>query len=84
MGPVWSVINKHLLDGFYEHGSHPVLAWNAAGVVLRPPDQSGNTMPDKRNSTTKIDGIAALMLASALGAEQTAVSYYLTEGLTIL
>lgn len=84
MGPIWKVLEKELLDGEYEHGNHPVLAWNAGGVALRAPDAAGNTMPDKRNSLTKIDGIAAMLLAKALGLQPVSQSYYLTEGLTIL
>jgi len=51
------VLSKRL-----DHGSHPVLAWNIANVVLET-DAAGNIKPSKARSKDRIDGAVALILA---------------------
>lgn len=52
------------LKGQLRHGNHPVLCWNAANVSVRT-DDAGNMKPIKpeKNSTLKIDGIVATIMA---------------------
>lgn len=47
------------------HGDDPVLSWMASNVVLVQ-NRDGYVRPDKANSTEKIDGIYALVLAVTL------------------
>lgn len=44
------------------HGDHAVLTWNIHNVVTYQ-DTNGNTKPDRRKSTEKIDGAVALVMA---------------------
>lgn len=46
----------------FNHGGHPVLAWNADNVTAAT-DKAGNISPDKAKSPQKIDGIVALIIA---------------------
>lgn len=85
IGPVWKRVEKMLMDGDFEHGSHPVLGWNAACLALRAPDDNGNTKPTKAKSTGKIDGITAALLAGAVAfAEPMSRSYLETHDLMVL
>ena len=45
--------------GLLRHGGHPVLRWVASNVIVKT-EAAGNFLPDKQNSTEKIDGIVAL------------------------
>lgn len=85
VAPIWKRFEKMVLDGDLEHGSHPVLSWNAACVALRAPDDNGNTMPTKRRSTGKIDGIAAALMAGVHAfAEPVQQSYLANYDLMVL
>jgi phage terminase large subunit-like protein len=59
-----------------EHGGHPVLAWMAAHCCVRF-DVNLNYVPDKKNSSDKIDGIAAAVMGVglALAAEDNSFVY---------
>ena len=52
-------------SGRLRHGGDPVLAWNAANLVIRY-DANMNLAPDKRRSAEKIDGMVALAMAFGL------------------
>ena len=51
------------------HGGDPVLLWNAANLVART-DENMNHAPDKKRSSDKIDGMAALIMAFGLNAAE--------------
>lgn len=53
-----------LLAKKLQHGGHPVLRWNASNVAVKQ-DPAGNLKPDKSQSTERIDGIVALVMALA-------------------
>ena len=48
--------------GLITHGGHPVMRWMCSNVVLKT-DPAGNIKLDKANSTNKIDGMVALVMA---------------------
>jgi len=54
-----------VVSGEYVHGGHPVQGWCSSNVMLRL-DANANPIPDKKNSTGRIDGIAALLNAVAV------------------
>lgn len=51
-----------LLAKKLRHGGHPILRWNASNVAVKQ-DPAGNLKPDKSQSTERIDGIVALIMA---------------------
>lgn len=52
---------ERLLGGrLLEHGANPILRWMAGNVQVTT-DAAGNIRPDRKKSTEKIDGIAALV-----------------------
>lgn len=51
-----------LPDAKFDHGDNPVLAWMASNLVLIT-DHNGNKMPSKKNTKSRIDGIAAAIMA---------------------
>lgn len=55
-------LEKLLKAGRVRHGGHPVLRWHASNVVVDI-DKNGNYTINKRKSRSKIDGIAALLMA---------------------
>ena len=68
------------------YGGHPVLAWMADNVTVRQ-GPAGNVKPDKQNSTEKIDGIVALVMAldrAIRGGSQPTGSASNTRGLLVL
>ena len=58
-------LERLLGDHAIEHGGHPILRWMADNVVIRT-DGDGRIRPDKKKSSEKIDGIAALVNALAV------------------
>lgn len=65
MSPAVDEFESRLINEEMRHQGHPVLTWCAANAVYRE-DPSGNRKPDKRRSTGRIDGIVALIMATAL------------------
>lgn len=55
-------LEKLLLADRIEHGSNPVLRWNASNVTVEQ-DAAGNLKPSKAKSTERIDGVSALIMA---------------------
>lgn len=56
---------ERLLGGrLLEHGANPILRWMAGNVQVTS-DAAGNIRPDRKKSSEKIDGIAALVDALA-------------------
>jgi phage terminase large subunit-like protein len=62
MSPAVEETERLLLSGQIEHGGHPVLTWNVANATLET-DAAGNRKPSKRRSTSRIDGLVALVMA---------------------
>ena len=54
-----------VVDGVLDHGGNPVLTWMAGHTVVRF-DENLNIVPAKKQSTEKIDGIVASVMAVAL------------------
>ncbi|HEX9193117.1 MAG TPA: terminase TerL endonuclease subunit [Burkholderiales bacterium] len=72
---------KLVVAGKLRHGGDPVMRWMVANVTTRS-DANGNIAPDKSNSTGKIDGVLAVIMAlgRAIVRKKTA-SKYETDGL---
>jgi phage terminase large subunit-like protein len=58
-------LEKLLKAGLIRHGGHALLAWHASNVVVDI-DKNNNYSINKRKSRSKIDGIAALLMAMLL------------------
>jgi phage terminase large subunit-like protein len=73
-----------VLDSLFDTGGHPVARWCAGNVAVAT-DPAGNIKPDKKNSTERIDVIAAMVnaLAVALQRMENTVSVYETRGLLV-
>lgn len=72
------LLERAVLQHRIDHGGHPVLRWMAANVAIRR-DKNDNYMPSKDDSASKIDGIAALVMAIATsGADSVDTPSYLT------
>lgn len=55
-------LERRILSKQINHGSNPVLAWMASNVQIEQ-DAAGNMKPSKSKSTSRIDGIAATLMA---------------------
>lgn len=53
---------KLAISGRLAHGGNPVLAWQAANLVVRV-DHNGNVAPTREKGRSKIDGIVATIMA---------------------
>lgn len=58
-------LERLLREGEVKHGGHPVLRWNAACVEVMTDGQDNikPTKPDRSKSSSRIDGIAAAVMA---------------------
>jgi len=65
------------------HGGNPVLRWNAASTMLRE-DLSGRVRPDKVNSTGRIDGLVATLMALGRMISTKEFSQYEDGGMLVL
>lgn len=63
-------LERLLGDRLLRHGGNPVLRWMADNVTVTS-DADGNIKPDRKKSTEKIDGIAALVDALAAATRET-------------
>ena len=74
-----------LASGKFVHDGDPVLEWMASNVAHKG-DASGNIRPDKDNSGSKIDGISAGLMGTALmiASEPQRESAYESRGLFVL
>ncbi len=66
MNPAMKAVMEKVLWGRLIHADHPVLTWQASNIMAAE-DPAGNIKPDREKSREKIDGMAALMDAMALG-----------------
>ena len=64
MSPAVKEFETLLLKGEIQHGNNPVLNWNASNIVMDQ-DPAGNMKPAKNKSTQRIDGMVALIMATA-------------------
>jgi phage terminase large subunit-like protein len=55
-------LEKRIKAGIIDHGGNPILRWHASNVVVDI-DKNNNYTINKRKSRSKIDGIAALLMA---------------------
>jgi phage terminase large subunit-like protein len=82
-----SAPSKHLerlvMRGELDHGSHPVLRWMNGNTTIRR-DANDNYMPSKGHSKGKIDGIAATVIALAMAGEDPGRGYLDTMDLLVL
>lgn len=79
--PAMQALEREYLSGNLNHGGDPILQWNAANLVARK-DANLNMAPDRKRSTEKIDGMAALLMAmgrATVGDE----NIYTFTGLTV-
>lgn len=80
--PGCDALEKKILKGELRHGGNPVLRWMASNATGRQ-DPNGNVIPDKKNSYSRIDGIAALVnaMGRAIVAGEDQKSIYEEEGI---
>lgn len=73
-------LERLLKAGRVRHGGHPVLRWHASNVVVDI-DKNGNYSINKKRSRSKIDGIAALLMAlmAKLQAQATPTETYVSK-----
>lgn len=62
MAPALNLLETMLLNGKLRHGNHPVLTMCAQNAVTMR-DASSNRKLDKRNPTSRMDGMVALTMA---------------------
>lgn len=62
MSPATKELMRVVLEKKLAHGGNPVLRWNLDNVFVKR-DPAGNIKPDKEQSTEKIDGAVALVMA---------------------
>lgn len=62
LSPASKEFEKLVLGRRLDHGGNPVLRWMAANVAVKQ-DAAGNIKPDKGQSTDRIDGIVAAIMA---------------------
>lgn len=62
MNPAMKALEVAIQQRELNHGGNPVLGWCADNLVARQ-DPAGNLKPDKAESTEKIDGMVALLMA---------------------
>jgi phage terminase large subunit-like protein len=55
-------VERLVLGRLMNHGSNPVLSWNASNCVIRT-DPAGNMKIDKSRASEKVDGMVALVMA---------------------
>jgi phage terminase large subunit-like protein len=55
-------LEKAILSRSLRHDGHPVLRWNVSNVAVEE-DAAGNIKPSKTESTERIDGVVALVMA---------------------
>ena len=74
MAPAVDEFERMLISGQLKHDGNAVMNWNASSAVLET-DPAGNRKPTKKNSTGKIDGVVAAVMAAgrAIAAEEKAV-----------
>lgn len=64
-------VETYIYDGKIKHGANPILRNNAGAVsVKHKRDEADNVKPDKDKSTSRIDGIVALIMAVGLAMQQ--------------
>lgn len=73
-------LERMLYDAEIDHGGHPVLAWMAGNCAIWI-DRNGNFKPDKAKSSEKIDGMTALVMATALSMRSDGPSVYESRGI---
>ena len=66
-----------------EHGGNPVLKWQASNLRVETIDKNGNTMPTKKKSTGRIDGMVSAIMAYGLALTDIG-SVYEDRGLIVL
>lgn len=64
LSPACKQLEEWISEEKLTHNGNEAMAWCAGNVVLRK-DENNNISPDKRKSTERIDGIAALVNAIA-------------------
>jgi phage terminase large subunit-like protein len=62
MSPPMKELERYVLERRIRHGGHPVLRYCASGLVAGH-DPAGNVKPDRKRSTSRIDAMAALIMA---------------------
>ncbi len=77
-------LHELILGQKIHHGSNPIMKWHASNAVVRK-DPAGNIKLDKEKSRKKIDGMAALVNATAGVLDHSdGPSVYATRGIAVL
>lgn len=76
MSPAMKEMERMVLAKKLNHGGNPVLAWMNDNLVFST-DPAGNIKPDKKNSSDKIDGVVAAIMATGRAI------FYKTEGTSV-
>lgn len=77
------LLERLVLRGELDHGSHPVLRWHVGNTAIRR-DKNDNYMPCKQSSKGKIDGVAATVMGLAMAGAEEGGSYLERQGLVVL
>ncbi len=84
MSPPTKELMRMVLEQKLVHGGHPVLRWNMDNVFVRT-DPAGNLLFDEPETTEKVDGAVALVMALDRAMKnQSTGSVYDDRGLIIL
>lgn len=85
MSPAAKQFDKLVMAGDLDHGSNPVVEWMAQNVAISH-DAHDNIKPDKVESTERIDGIVAAVMAAGLATatEIPAPSVYEERGILMV
>lgn len=84
MSPPTKELEKLVLSGEIQHRNNPALAWMISNTVIKI-DAAENMKPDKSQSTDRIDGVVALIMAidRAVG-EKVSKSVYEDRGVLLV
>lgn len=84
MSPPMKETARIVTDRKLHHGGHPVLRYCLSGFKAAE-DPAGNVKPDRKHSTSRIDGVAALIMAvdAYSRREQVGRSVYEDRGLEV-
>lgn len=87
MTPAWFEFERLYMSEQLQHGNNELVNWTATNLVLKK-DPAGNVIPDKAESTGRIDPLVALLMAFSRAnkeiVQRAMASVYETRGLTVV
>ena len=87
MTPAWFEFERLYMSEQLQHGNNELVNWTATNLVLKK-DPAGNVIPDKAESTGRIDPMVALLMAFSRAnkeiVQKAMTSVYETRGLMVV